>query len=198
MSRLNNAASNIYLSEFVAESKVNETLNRAKHRMVSLGYNDELINKITNDLRYKLYGKLNTLSQTLTEPMFINPEENWEEWMYGPLHVHTVSAVTTDWGFDLHIAIMRQAQGYIIHCFTVQMKSVVFHSFFFDNDLIMNRVMSWTAAETAERKLFTPHGTNCFLDSEPRFGVSALVDPHHFDYLSGSCTNELRLFTKSE
>lgn len=188
----------MYLSDLIAETKVNATIDRIKQQLLNQDFNQDQIVKIVKDIKYKLYGKLGKLSQSLTEPLIVNREANWDTWMYEGIDVVTLNVTNSDWDFDLHVALCKNGDGYVLHTFTIQTSQVQLHTFFFDKDLIMERVMVWEARTNAEYKLFSSRGTNCPLDSHPQHGASALIDPHHYDSVNGSSTRHLQIFTKRE
>ena len=188
----------MYLSDLIAETKVNATIEHIRQQLLKQDFDQDQIVKIVKDIKYKLYGKLGKLSQSLTEPLIVNQETDWDTWMYEGINVVTLNVTNSDWDFDLHVAICKNGDGYVLHTFTIQTSLVQLQTFFFDKDLIMNRIMVWEARTTTEHKLISPRGTNCQLDSHPQHGTSALIDPHHYDSVNGSSARHLQIFTKRE
>lgn len=185
----------MYLSEFTAENKVAETIGMVKRSMTDKGYGNDLMSRIVKDIKYKMYNKLARLSQSITEPLIIHPDTNWDTWMYESIRVHAVAVTNTDWDYDLYIAAFKHGDGYVIHTFTTTTTGAQLQTFFFDQNLLMQRIMLWEVKENEERKLFSPTGTNCLL-IESLYGQFALTDPHYFDSINGSTIQQIQLFTK--
>lgn len=185
---------NMFLSDFVAEAKVIQTCNQVKQRLQEQGL-DVNNSEILKQLRYTVYSKISRMAKVITEPLVINAEENWEEWVSKPLATYILSVSNGDWDSELCLVAMRQGDGYILHLTNTGASCVRVQSFFFTKDLLLSRILIWDIEQREDMRIVSPKGTNFFILESP-VSSTKYYDSHHFDSLSGSKLIQHQIFKR--
>lgn len=184
----------MFLSDFVSESKVTQAIQQIKILMEKQGLETNN-SKLLKQLRYTVFSKISRIASLITEPLVINPEENWEDWVTKPVSSYILNVTNSDWDSELCLIVMRQGDGFIIHLTNTADKRVRVQSFFFNKELILTRILIWDIEQRDDMRIVSPKGTNFFILESPLAGPE-YYDPHHFDSLSGAKLTKHQLFKR--